>query len=354
MTTVARRRDVTGMTAGLVTVVLWGSAFVAIRAADKSLSPGTIAVGRLIVSTAILSVVALVRREPLPARRDVLAIAAYGVLWLGIYSFTLNTAERHVDAGTSAMIINTGPLLIALLAGLFLGEGFPRRLFAGCAIAFGGCVLIGLGAIESGTRSGLGIGLCVVAAFAYASAVIVQKPVLARVSPFQVTWLGCAAALIACLPFAPMMVSQVAKSGAAPIGWIIYLGAAPTALGFGTWAFALRRTSAGRTGALNYLISVVAILLGWVLLGEVPPSLAIVGGGVCLAGVYAARRASGSQRGGAAEPRVRELAEQRVLVHGGRDVDVGVDAHRRLPPSEERVVSRDLGEHGEQRGVEPQ
>ena len=54
------------------------------------------------MSTAILSVVALVRREPLPGRRDVIAIAAYGVLWLGIYSLALNTAERHVDAGTSA------------------------------------------------------------------------------------------------------------------------------------------------------------------------------------------------------------------------------------------------------------
>src|SRR5215469_6588021 len=337
VTTVARRSDVAGMTAGLVTVVLWGSAFVAIRVADKSLSPGTIALGRLVVSTAILSVVALVRREPLPARRDVLAIAAYGVLWLGVYSFTLNTAERHVDAGTSAMIINTGPLLIALLAGMFLGEGFPRRLFAGCAIAFGGGLLIGLGAIESGTRSGLGVGLCVVAAVAYASAVIVQKPVLARVSPFLVTWLGCAAATVACLPFAPMLVSQVVTSGTAAIGWVIYLGVAPTALGFATWAFALRRTSAGRTGALNYLIPVVAILLGWALLGEVPPWLAIVGGLVCLVGVYVARRASGSQGAGTAEPRVGELAEQRVLVHRGRDVDVAVDAHSRQPPAEERV-----------------
>ncbi|HYK32091.1 MAG TPA: DMT family transporter [Streptosporangiaceae bacterium] len=354
VTTVARRSDVAGMTAGLVTVVLWGSAFVAIRVADKSLSPGTIALGRLVVSTAILSVVALVRREPLPARRDVLAIAAYGVLWLGVYSFTLNTAERHVDAGTSAMIINTGPLLIALLAGMFLGEGFPRRLFAGCAIAFGGGLLIGLGAIESGTRSGLGVGLCVVAAVAYASAVIVQKPVLARVSPFLVTWLGCAAATVACLPFAPMLVSQVVTSGTAAIGWVIYLGVAPTALGFATWAFALRRTSAGRTGALNYLIPVVAILLGWALLGEVPPWLAIAGGVVCLVGVYVARRTSGNRHGGAAEPRVGELAEQRVLVHGGRDVDVAVDPHSRLPPAEERVVSRDLGQHGEERGVEPQ
>jgi drug/metabolite transporter (DMT)-like permease len=64
----------------------------------------------------------------------------------------------------------------------------------------------------------------------------------------------------------------------------------PTALGFATWSFALRRTSAGRTASLNYLIPVVAILLGWVVLSERPPWPALAGGALCLAGVYLARR----------------------------------------------------------------
>src|SRR5262245_45095052 len=114
--------------AGLVTVGAWGSAFVAIRAAGETLSPGALALGRLVVSSAVLGAVALVRREPLPCRRDLLAIASYGVLWLVGYSITLNAAERHVDAGTAAMIVNTGPILIAVLAGIFLREGFPPGL----------------------------------------------------------------------------------------------------------------------------------------------------------------------------------------------------------------------------------
>ena len=75
----------------------------------------------------------------------------------------------------------------------------------------------------------------------------------------------------------------------AAFGWIIYLGIFPTAIGFATWTFALRRTSAGRTGAMIYLIPPIVILLGWLLLGEQPPWLAIAGGGLCLAGVYLAR-----------------------------------------------------------------
>jgi len=271
-------------------VTLWGSAFVGIRAAGETLSPGALALGRLVVSCAILGTVTLVRREPLPHRRDLLAIAAYGVLWLGVYSVALNAAERRVDAGTAAMLINTGPILIAVLAGIFLREGFPRGLFAGCAVAFGGCVMIGFATTQSGKRAGLGILLLVVAAFAYSVAVVVQKSVLARVSAFQVTWFGSAAATIACLPFAPTLATEAAKADATAIGWTIYLGVMPTALGFATWAFALRRTSAGRMASLAFLIPLVAILLGWALLGETPPWLAAAGGALCLAGVYLARR----------------------------------------------------------------
>jgi drug/metabolite transporter (DMT)-like permease len=282
-------RDLPALAAGLVTVTAWGSAFVGIRAAGEALAPGAIALGRLLVCCAALGTVALIRREPLPARRDLAQIAAYGVLWLGLYSVALNAAERRVDAGTAAMLVNTGPILIAIMAGAFLAEGFPPGLFAGCAVAFAGCVTIGFATAGSTARAGLGIVLCLLAAVAYASAVVVQKPVLARVSPFQVTWLGCAAATVACLPFAPSLVSGVAGS-AGPIAWTVYLGLVPTALGFATWTFALGRTSAGRMGSLTYLAPVVAIMLGWIVLGERPSWLAFAGGLLCLVGVSLARR----------------------------------------------------------------
>ena len=218
--TVAVGTDVAALAAGLVTVTAWGSAFVGIRAAGETLSPGALALGRLIVSLAILGTVAAVRRERLPARRDLLWIATFGVLWLAVYSVALNEAERRVDAGTAAMLVNTGPILIAIFAGIFLREGFPPGLFAGCAVAFCGVVVIAFATAQSGARSGLGVVLCIVAAFAYAVAVVVQKPVLARVSAFQVTWIGLAAATIACLPFAPTLATEAANADAGTIAWI--------------------------------------------------------------------------------------------------------------------------------------
>jgi drug/metabolite transporter (DMT)-like permease len=286
---VPSRADVTALVAGLFTVSLWGSAFVGIRAAGAVFSPGSLALARLLVSCLILGAVALVRRDPLPRRRDVGQIALYGVLWLALYSTALNAAERIVDAGTAALLVNIGPIVIAILAGIFLGEGFPPRLFAGCAIAFAGCALIGFATTQSRTGAALGIVLLGVAVLAYSTAIVVQKPVLARVPPFQVTFIGVIAATILCLPFVPSLASDVGRAGAGAIAWTVYLGAFPTAVGFATWGFALRRTNAGQLGTLTYVAPVVAVLLSWAVLRETPPWLAIIGGGLALVGVYVAR-----------------------------------------------------------------
>lgn len=286
----APRTDVAALLASLVTVTLWSSSFVAIRAADKTMSPGTIAFGRLLVCSTVLGAVALARREPLPSRHTLAWIGAYGVLWLGVYSVALNEAERRLDAGTAAMLIGTGPLLIAVLAGIFLREGVPRRLFGGCAIAFIGSSVIGFATSQAGPRAAVGILLCGFAALAYSAAVVVQKRVLAHVSAFQVTWLGCAAATVACLPFTPLLVRDVEQAGVTAIACTVYLGIVPTAIGFATWTFALRRTRAGRMGAMLYLIPPIAVLLGWASLGETPPRLVLAGGALCLGGVYLARR----------------------------------------------------------------
>ncbi|HEY8630023.1 MAG TPA: DMT family transporter [Gaiellaceae bacterium] len=191
------------LAAALVTVVLWASAFVGIRSAGRFLSPEALALGRLLVSSAVLGSLAFVRREALPVRGDLGRIALYGLLWLGVYNVVLNEAERRVDAGTAAMLVNVGPILIALLAGVFLREGFPVGLLAGCVVAFAGTAIIGVATSQHGVAAGWGAGLCIVAAFAYAAAVVVQKPVLGRVSAFQVTWIACTVATIACLPFVP-------------------------------------------------------------------------------------------------------------------------------------------------------
>jgi drug/metabolite transporter (DMT)-like permease len=284
--------------AALVTVLLWASAFVGIRAAGEDLSPGALSLGRLAIGSVLLGALALSRGGRWPGRSELPLLLTFGVLWFGLYNPVLNEAEQRVDAGTAAMLVNIGPVLIALLAGSLLGEGFPRTLIVGCAIAFTGAIVIGLGTSEQSIGAGWGSVLCVVAAALYAGGVIAQKPLLSRASALHITWLACLIGMVVCLPFAPQLFDELGRADASSITWMVYLGAFPTAVAFTTWAYALSRTTAGRMGATTYLVPPLAILLGWAMLGETPVLLAFVGGALCLVGVVIARRPAWPARGG--------------------------------------------------------
>ena len=284
--------DRPALAAALVTVVVWASAFVGIRDVAGTFSPGSIALGRLSVGVVALGLVVWRRGWRPIARRDLALIVASGVAWFALYNLALNEAERHVDAGTAAMLTNLGPIFIALFAALFLGEALPPRLLAGIAIAFGGAVVIGFATSEAGRGSEnslLGIVLCVAAALLYGMGVTFQKPALRNVSPVQVTWVACLTGWAICLLFAPGFVTEVRAADPTRIAWVVYLGLFPTSIGFLTWTFALSRTAAGRLGATTYLVPPVVIVISLLLLGEVPPPLAIAGGAACIAGVVVAR-----------------------------------------------------------------
>lgn len=277
------------------TFVAWASAFVVIRGVGPHLDGGPLALGRLLVGTAALGVAALVARQWVwPSRREWRQLAIYGVAWFGAYNVALNTAEQTLDAGTAAMIVGIGPILIALGAGVFLGEGIPKWLAIGAAVAFVGVILIGVGtSLAQGTSRPIdvvGAVLALVAAITYAIGVIAQKPVVRRIPAIQATFIGCAIGLVVCVPFAGPMVDQLAV--APPSAWwgTVYLGIVPTALAFTTWAYALKRMPAGQLGIASYVAPPLATVMGFVAFHEVPHPLALAGGVICLLGVAVSRR----------------------------------------------------------------
>lgn len=274
-----------------VTVVSWASAFVVIRSTGDDYDPGALALGRLLVGSLALGTLLLVRRSWVsPTRRELGLVVLCGVAWFALYNLALNAAELRVDAGTTAMLVNVGPILIAIFAGLLLGEGFPRWLVIGIAVAFCGVVLIGVATTTSGGTDPVGVLLCVAAAVVYAIGVLAQKPTLRRLPALQVTWLACTTGTVVSLPFAGQLAQNVDTApGSATMG-LVYLGLVPMAVAFSTWAYALARMDAGRLGVTVYLVPPITVLLGWLFLGEVPPALALVGGAVCLVGVGLSRR----------------------------------------------------------------
>jgi drug/metabolite transporter (DMT)-like permease len=294
------------------TVVAWASAFVVIRFVAYDFSPGGLSLGRLVIGALALTAMMAGRAwtskggDPLGPpdklgmvamdRREWALVGLIGVAWFGVYNIALNAGERRVDAGTAAMLIQLAPILIGVLAGLLLGEGFPRRLVIGGLVAFAGTLVIGI-STSTGQADLAGVLLVLLSATVYAVAMVAQKVVLRRVPGLQVTWLACAIGAVVCLPFAGSLVADLREASLGPILGVVYLGLVPTALGFATWAYALSRSTAGKLGVTTFAVPPIAIGLGWLFLNEVPALLAVLGGVLSLVGVAIARRS----------PRVRPL-----------------------------------------------
>jgi drug/metabolite transporter (DMT)-like permease len=270
-------------------VVLWAAAFVGIRAAGRSFSPGPLALGRLAIGAVLLGIVTLTRPIVRPTRRELMLLGLAGVLWFGTYQVVLNQAERSVDAGTASMLVLVAPIIVVALAAVFLNERTTPNLLWGGLLAFGGVGLIG---VATSTRSAslVGVMLCLLAAVASAIGLVAEKPVLNRISALQATWTCCAVGALVCLPYAPQLVREWRVAPGSGIGWLLFLGTLPTSIAFTTWAYALARGSAGRLVATAYLIPPITIVMSAVILGEAPSAMAVVGGALCLVGVVIARR----------------------------------------------------------------
>jgi drug/metabolite transporter (DMT)-like permease len=276
--------------AAVTTVLLWACAFVMIRAVGDVLSPGSMAFLRLLVGSVVLVLLALRYRRPIPRGRALAFVLGYGVLWFAAYTVVLNWAERHLDAGTAALLVNVAPILVAVVAGIVFGDGFPRPVVVGLVVAFAGVVVITVGGDRGGVADSLGIVLGLVTAVLYAAGVLMQKVALRSVDAVTATWVGCVAGLVATLPFAPRAVVELTHASGGAIAGVVFLGVGPTAIAFTTWAYALARTDAGRMAATTLCVPALAVLLSWLTLGEVPTALGLVGGALCLTGVAISRR----------------------------------------------------------------
>lgn len=274
-----------------ITMVLWASAFVAIRHVAHDFTPGSLALGRVLAGALVLWIALLSARSWVrPTAREWAGMAAVGVLWFGIYNVALNAGEQRVDAGTASLLLQVSPILIAVLAAVFLGERFTWPLGLGLGLAFVGVALISFGDTPSGSPDVWGVALCLVAAVVYSIALILQRPLVARLPALQVTAVACSTAALGCLPFTGQLLDGLDQAPTSSAWWLVYLGVFPTAVAFTTYAWAQRHIATGRLGVTTYLVPPITIALGLVFLGELPPTLAYVGGVLALVGVAVTRR----------------------------------------------------------------
>jgi drug/metabolite transporter (DMT)-like permease len=310
-----------------LTVVLWASAFAAIRAALEGFSAVELSVLRLVIASLALAVVAPFMGLRRPAARDLPALIVAGALGMTAYQLLLNAGEESVTAGTASLLVSMSPILAALLAAAFLGERISRRARAGTALAFAGAVVIALGqgggiALSHGALLVLGAALCQAAFF------VVQKPLLARYSAFEVTAYAMWSGTVLLLPLGAGVPGAVAAAGLEPLIAVALLAVGASAVGFLAWAFALARLPVSTASSALYAVPVVAIFVAFVWLGELPSAASVVGGGIALAGVVLATRSAHAE-GDRARP-ARRGQRQRVAA-GGQGAPVRAVGERERP-----------------------
>jgi drug/metabolite transporter (DMT)-like permease len=275
------------------TVVLWASAFPAISVAVNDLGAAGLSVARLSVAAFALACVSVFVRVRRPRARDLPLIAVCGFSGMTLYQLLLNTGERTVPAGTASLLIATAPIYSALIATALLGERSTARRWIGGAIAFAGSAVI---AASHGLSFGASALVVLAAAVAQATYHVAQKPLLARYTGLEVTAYATWCGTLFILPWAAALAHTLPRASTAAIASAVFLGIAPSALGFVLWGYAMARMEVGRATTALYLVPAVAILIALVWLGQAPDANELAGGAVALTGVIVANTRSGRLR----------------------------------------------------------
>lgn len=273
----------TALPAGLAVVLLWASAFPAIRVAVPGFGVVGLSVARLAVATLALLVVAVATKARVPRRRDLGWIAGCGFFGMAAYQVLLNAAEVHVPAATASIIVAAAPLVSVAVGRLLFAEPITVFVTAGSAIAVCGVAVVCLA--RSGASLSTAVWLAVAAMVVQGIYHPLQRPLLRTYTGLEVATYAMAAGTVMTLPLLPVGWSGLV--GASSAGWwaAVYLGVLPSALGFVLWGYTTARLPVAVSTSLLYLVLPAAVLIAWVWLGEIPTATELVGGAIVVVGV---------------------------------------------------------------------
>lgn len=265
-------------------MLVWASAFAAIRVALRSYEPAAFAALRLLVAALAFVALAPLLRIRLPQRPDLPRFVLAGAVGMTLYQLLLGFGEEDIAAGTASLLIATSPLWVVLFARLFLGERLGRTALVGLTVAFAGAAIVALSATTE-LRVALNAAAILGAAVCQALFIVLTKPLLDRYRAIDVTagtaWVGAVLAL----PFATRLPGQALDATAESTLAIVYLGLFASAIGFVFWTAALKRLPASVLASVLWLVPPVATLIAWLWLGEVPRRGVLAGGALVVVGV---------------------------------------------------------------------
>ena len=281
------RLDARALVCIAIALLTWSSAYAAIAYALASFTPGEVAFSRLAIGSLCFAALLAAKRVPLPARRDWPQLVLLGLIGLTTYHVCLNWAETRIASGTASIVICLVPAATAAVSALWLRERLSLRTWVGLGVALAGTVLVVLASgqrVEADPKALL-VLVCVLASAIY---FVGQKPLFARSSTLAVTAFTFFVGTLGCLPFASGLPQALAAAPWSHVAALLWLGIAPSFLGYLAWNVAVHRASASRVSSFIYLSPPIAIVIGWVWLGEVPGAMVLVGGAIVIGGVVLA------------------------------------------------------------------
>lgn len=276
----------------LIGVSLWASAFAGIRAGLEGYTPGALALLRFLIASFCMAILysRIPKKNPM-TWRDRLLLLLNGMFGLGLYNIALNYGELEVSSGIASFIISLSPLVTLIFALFFLGETITFSMVFGMLVS-----VFGVGMIMFGKTHHFAMQLALF--YVFIAMVIggvysvLQKPFLRKYHAIAVTsYIIWGAALLLSIYSREMWSNLHTASWHATCS-IIYLGIFPATGGYIAWSYALKEMPASQASNYLYFMPIIATVIGWVWLGEVPTLLSLVGGIVALIGVWIVGRKS--------------------------------------------------------------
>ncbi|MEA4856779.1 MAG: EamA family transporter [Solidesulfovibrio sp.] len=277
--------------------VLWGGTWVAGRLLGRYMGPFSAAFLRFALASAFLVFLTARLEGGLPrlTRANfpwLLALAATGIF---AYNALFFAGLRTVPAGRAALIVAAIPAVVALFSAIFFKERFTLLKTLGLALSFGGVGLIVSDGDPAGLlASGLSTGdLCIFGCVAtWAAYTLIGKKAMERVAPYGAVAWSCILGAAMLLPPALATGLWPETVAAGPVAWgcLVFFGVLATGFGFSWYYEGVKAIGPTKAGVFINLVPVVAVFLGWLLLGE-PLSRSLALGGLCvLSGVWLTNR----------------------------------------------------------------
>ena len=266
--------------------LIWGSSFMFIKVADRSLQPAALVTGRLWLAALSLALVVPARlggRETLAGLRAAWRpLAAIGLVNTVIPFWLLSWGETRIDSGLASIIQASVPIFNALIAfGFFHDQRIGGRKLLGVAIGFVGVALL-VGAQPHakvlGAIAVVGMALC------YGTGGLMVRRFVPGTSPYVVALGSTAAAAVAILP-AGIAQAPHHTPAAAGIASVCVLGVVCTALAYLLNYTIIAEAGAAYSALVTYLIPPIALFYGAVFLGEGVGASALAGLALILLGV---------------------------------------------------------------------